>query len=84
MNLIKGGSVMGWGWNKPRSKFGKWLDSHGIEQEECVRGSKVSRNTISKLCNEKKYIPSPKIVKKIMDYVRKVDPSKKMDDFFDV
>ena len=75
---------MVWGWNKPRSKFGRWLDSLGVEQEEFCEKSKVSRNTISKLCNDKEYIPSPKVMKKIMDIVRKLDSSKRMDDFFDI
>jgi DNA-binding XRE family transcriptional regulator len=75
---------MVWGWRKPRSKFGRWLDQQGIEQMEFAKKISVSRNTVSTLCNDKEYIPSPKVMKKVMVAVRKVDPGKKMDDFFDV
>lgn len=75
---------MVWGFRKPRSKFGRWLDRQGMEQEEFSKSSKVSRNTVSKLCNDNNYIPSPKVMKKIMDTVRKFDKSKTMNDFFDI
>ncbi|MEC2074485.1 helix-turn-helix domain-containing protein [Metabacillus fastidiosus] len=75
---------MVWGFRKPRSKFGRWLDRQGMEQEEFSKSSKVSRNTVSKLCNDKNYIPSPKVMKKIMDTVRKFDKSKTMNDFFEI
>ncbi|MED4454505.1 helix-turn-helix transcriptional regulator [Metabacillus fastidiosus] len=75
---------MVWGFRKPRSKFGRWLDRQGMEQEEFSKNSKVSRNTVSKLCNDKNYIPSPKVMKKIMDTVRKFDKSKTMNDFFEI
>ncbi|MED4461134.1 helix-turn-helix transcriptional regulator [Metabacillus fastidiosus] len=76
--------MMVWGFRKPRSKFGSWLDRQGMEQEEFAKSSKVSRNTVSKLCNDKNYIPSPKVMKKIMDTVRKFDKSKTMNDFFEI
>lgn len=82
--ICVGGNSMVWGFKKPRSKFGRWLNRQGIEQEEFSKDSKVSRNTISKLCNDKEYIPSPKVIKKIINAVRKVDSNKTMDDFFDI
>ncbi|MGG3925169.1 helix-turn-helix transcriptional regulator [Metabacillus fastidiosus] len=75
---------MVWGFRKPRSKFGRWLDRQGMEQEEFSKSSKVSRNTVSKLCNDKNYIPSPKVMRKIMNTVRKFDKSKTMNDFFEI
>ncbi|KOO52717.1 helix-turn-helix domain-containing protein [Priestia koreensis] len=72
------------GWNKPRSKFGRWLDEKGKEQEEFVEMSKVSRNTVSKLCNDPTYIPGAKVMKSVMDAVRKMDKRKRINDFFDV
>ena len=75
---------MVWGWKKQRSKFGRWLDIQGVEQEEFVKKSKVSRNTISKLCNDREYIPSPKVMKKVLDVIRKTDPGAKPQDFFDI
>lgn len=75
---------MVWGWKKSRSKFGRWLDSQGIEQTEFSKKAKVSRNTISTLCNDKSYIPSPKVMKKVLDAVRRIDPNAKMNDFWDM
>ena len=72
------------GWGKKRSKFGRWLDSTGTEQEEFINLSKVSRNTVSKLCNDNTYIPGTKVMKKVMDAVRKIDKKKSMHDFFDI
>jgi hypothetical protein len=75
---------MVWGWKKPRSKFGRWLDTQGIEQMEFSKKAKVSRNTVSTLCNDKSYIPSPKIMKRVLDTARKLDPKAKMNDFWDM
>jgi len=75
---------MFWWKNPKRSKFGKWLDREGITQIDFAEKCKVSSRTIWKLCNEKEYIPSPVILKKVMSYVRKLDSSKRADDFFDI
>ncbi|MGW9019440.1 helix-turn-helix domain-containing protein [Priestia megaterium] len=70
-------------WNNPkRSKFGKWLDREGIEQTEFAERAKVSRNTVWRLCNKKDYIPTPKILRKIIDTVKKIDKNKDINDFF--
>jgi len=34
------------------------------------------------LCNKKDYIPTPKILKKIIDTVKKIDKNKDINDFF--
>lgn len=70
--------------NIKRSKFGKWLDTKGVTQVDFADTSKVSRKTIWKLYNEKDYIPSSSILKKIMKTVRTIDKNKKTDDFFDI
>jgi transcriptional regulator with XRE-family HTH domain len=75
---------MVWGWKKPRSKFGRWLDEQGIGQLEFAEKSNVSRNTISKACNDKEYIPSPKVMKKILDAARKIDSKVKREHFWDI
>lgn len=73
---------MSW-WKSPkRSKFGRWLDREGITQQEFCDQSKISRATLSVICNRKDYSPSPKILKKLMDQVKKIDRSKEPDDFF--
>lgn len=68
---------------KPRSKLGRWLDNRGISQEWLVKKSKVSRNTISELCADKRD-PTMVTVKKIMKAIREVDPGARSEDFFDI
>ncbi|MGM7724389.1 helix-turn-helix domain-containing protein [Metabacillus sp. Hm71] len=50
---------------KPRTKFGKFLDREGITQIEIEEKSKLSRRTISRLCNDKEYRPKYETVLKI-------------------
>jgi transcriptional regulator with XRE-family HTH domain len=82
MNLK--GEVKMWGIGKPRSKLGKFLYSHGLEQQELAKTAKVSENTISKACNNKDYIPRQDVMKKLLKAIRKVDPNAKMSDFWDM
>lgn len=69
---------------KKRSRLGKFLDREGFTQEELVKVSKVSRNTISRICSDPDYTPTTSTVKKIMQAIRKIDPGAKVDDFFDM
>lgn len=46
------------GKKKNPTKLGKWLDQNGIEQQELEDATGVSRNTISRLCNNKSHNPS--------------------------
>jgi predicted transcriptional regulator len=73
-----------WGFGKPRSKLGKWLDKRSIEQKDLEKSAKVSHKTISKACNEKDYVPSPGVMKKILKAIREIDPNAKMNDFWDM
>lgn len=78
-----GESVFGLG--KKRSKLGKWLDDRGISQQWLSKDSKVSRSTVSELCKyEPEHEPTQGTIKKLMNSLRKVDPSAKVDDFFDM
>jgi hypothetical protein len=43
----------------------------------------VSKNTVSKACNEKEYIPRQDAIKKILKAIRKVDPASRFISFFD-
>lgn len=72
------------GFGKPRSKLGKWLDSRGISQEWLATKTKISRNTISKIASDKDYSPTLATVKKIMKAIREVDKGANSSDFFDV
>ncbi|TDL87674.1 XRE family transcriptional regulator [Vibrio vulnificus] len=68
----------------PRSKVGKLIDEHGYTQEEFVSASGISRNTISRVCSDPKYVPSAGVLKKIMKAVRSIDAGAKADDYFDL
>ncbi|GIP38619.1 hypothetical protein J31TS4_18990 [Paenibacillus sp. J31TS4] len=72
------------GLGKRRTKLGKWLDARGYNQEDLVKASKVSRNTISRACNELDYTPSISVIKKIIKALREVDPSVRADRFWDL
>jgi transcriptional regulator with XRE-family HTH domain len=70
--------------SKKRSKLGKLIDRHGYSQEELREETRVSRNTISKACNDPDYVPSPSVMKKLMKAIRALDPGAKADDYFDL
>jgi transcriptional regulator with XRE-family HTH domain len=69
---------------KKRSKLGKLIDQHGYTQEELREESGVSRNTVSKACNDPDYVPAPTVLKKLMKAIRKLDPGAKADDYFNL
>lgn len=60
------------GLGKPRSRFGRFLDSHGISQQEVADKSGVSRGTISRLCQGDKFEPKIKNAMKIVKALRKL------------
>ncbi|EOP18427.1 MULTISPECIES: helix-turn-helix domain-containing protein [Bacillus] len=72
------------GKKKNRTKLGKWLDQNGIEQQELENATGVSRNTISRLCNNKSHIPSFPVIQKIFRAIKKVDRGAKITDFWDM
>lgn len=72
------------GKRKARSKVGKLIDKHGYTQEEFVSASGISRNTISRVCRDPKYVPSAGVLKKIMKAVRSIDAGAKADDYFNL
>uniref|UniRef100_UPI00402AC9F7 helix-turn-helix domain-containing protein n=1 Tax=Bacillus sp. DX2.2 TaxID=3073452 RepID=UPI00402AC9F7 len=72
------------GKRKNRTKLGKWLDKNGIEQQELEEETGVSRNTISRLCNNKSHMPSFPVVQKIIRAIKKVERNAKVTDFWDM
>ncbi|MDC7783879.1 helix-turn-helix domain-containing protein [Priestia megaterium] len=70
------------GLGKNRSKFGKWLDQHGIPQKVIAERSNVSKSTISNMCSDPKYMPSLKTASKVIKEVKKLDKSIKYEDFW--
>jgi transcriptional regulator with XRE-family HTH domain len=72
------------GLGKKRTPIGKWIDRNQWSQEKLREKSRVSRDTISRMCNDKNYIPGPTVKKKILDTIRKVEPNIKSSDFWDM
>jgi predicted transcriptional regulator len=73
-----------WGISKPRSQLGKWIDQKGLEQQDLAKDANVSKNTVTKACSDKDYIPRQDVMKKLLKAIRKVDPQAKMSDFWDM
>lgn len=73
---------MNWfGLGKPRSKFGEYIDSKGISQQELSDKTGVNRNTISQLANDENARPSWKVERRIMDFIRDNDDDASGDDW---
>lgn len=77
-------ALFGFGTGKKRSKIGKFIDKHGYTQEDLREASGVSRNTISRACNDPDYVPSPTVMKKLLKAIRSIDPGAKADRFWDM
>lgn len=58
------------GLGKKRSIFGKFIDKQRILQIEVEEETKLSNPIITKLCNDDKYVPSPKTQRVILRFVR--------------
>jgi transcriptional regulator with XRE-family HTH domain len=77
-------SLPGWGLGKTRTRLGMWLHRNGYTQEDLVRSSGVSRNTISSACSDPDYVPSGSVMQKILKALREVDASVRADHFWDL
>lgn len=69
---------------KQRTKLGAFLDRNGFTQNDLEKVARLSRPTVSKACNDKEYIPSPTVMKKILQAIRKINPHAKSTDFWDM
>ncbi len=67
-----------------RTKLGKWLDRNGIEQKELEVAAKVSRSTITRLCNDKNHVPTLTIIQKIMKAIKRFDSKVNVHNFWDM
>ena len=72
------------GLGKRRSRFGKYLDSHSISQQEISKESGVSKSTISRLCQPEENDPTLGVAKKIIKSLKKYDSSVDYRDFWDM
>jgi putative transcriptional regulator len=71
------------GIGKDRSKLGRYIDQHGISQKELEK-SGVSRATISRLCSDDEHQPTIGTAKKIIQFLKRIDPKVNYHDFFDM
>lgn len=71
------------GLGKYRTKFGKWLDHIGVNQDDIAKHSRVSTATISRMCSERGYAPKYATFSKINKYLRKLGYDAEYDDFWD-
>ena len=72
------------GLNKPRSKFGRFLDRKGIEQKEVAERAKVSEMTITRLCNDSDHQPRISTWVKIQRARKSMGYEVDRDKFFDI
>lgn len=70
---------------KMSTKFGDWFYNEQDEynQNEFADEAGVSRATIITACNQTGWMPSQTVMKKIMDVVKDIDPSKRASHFWD-
>lgn len=74
--------MFGEAWEKPRSKFGRYIDKAGIKQQWIAEKSRVSRGTISQLAIDDSRSPTYINAKKIEKAIRQVDPKFSAADFW--
>lgn len=72
------------GLGKPRSKFGKWLDREGIQQVEVAKKANVSTATITRICNEKEYVPKISTWVKVQRALKSMGYDVDRNNFFDM
>lgn len=73
------------GLGKKRTKFGRWLDKQeDINQLTLEEATDLSRPTISKLCNNKKYRPKISTIYRINKGLKKLKKNVKVEDFLDL
>jgi hypothetical protein len=73
------------GLGKPRSRFGKFVDKYlGNGGQERIREiSRVSRETVSRVCKSDDYVPSGRTMRSLLNAVKKLTgKSVKSDDFW--
>ncbi|MGZ0135660.1 helix-turn-helix domain-containing protein [Priestia megaterium] len=73
------------GLGKQRTRFGRWLDKQeDINQLGLEQATNLSRHTISRLCNDKQYIPKFSTVHKINRGLKRLKKDVKVEDFLQI
>jgi transcriptional regulator with XRE-family HTH domain len=73
--MVNGVLFMIFGLGKRRTKFGRFIDKEEIKQIELEELTGLSRGTISKICNDKKYRPKFETVMKIKKALKQLGKS---------
>lgn len=60
------------GLGKERTAFGEYLDKIGVKQERISEESGLTRNTISRACNDLDYVPKKAVQKILVEAARKL------------
>ena len=72
------------GLNKPRSKFGKWIDKRGINQSWIAKKASVSKGTVSQLASDDNRVPTLNNAKKIIKALQSAEYNVDYSDFWDM
>lgn len=67
-----------------RSKLGRFLEKHGYNQSQLSKMADLNKNTVTRIYTDSSYMPSGNTISKVMKALRRLDPSLKAEDFFDV
>ncbi|MFI8716035.1 transcriptional regulator [Brevibacillus brevis] len=70
------------GLGKPETKVKKMLKKHGKTQEWLCTAAPISKDTGTKVCADPDYIPVPKVAKKILVALRKLEPDVKHEELW--
>lgn len=72
------------GIGKPRSKFGKWVDKNGIMQREIAKKAKISEMSLTRMCNDKDYVPKISTWVKVQRALKSMGYDVDRDNFFNM
>jgi DNA-binding XRE family transcriptional regulator len=67
-----------------RSKLGRFLEKHGYNQSQLSKMADLNKNTVTRIYTDSSYMPSGNTISKVMKALKRLDPSLKAEDFFDV
>ncbi|MFP3668809.1 transcriptional regulator [Priestia sp. SIMBA_032] len=67
-----------------RSKVGRFLEKYGYTHAHLTKMTGLNKNTVTKVYTDSNYIPNGQTMKKVMKALKRLDPSLKAEDFYDV
>jgi hypothetical protein len=73
---------MFFGLGKKRSKFGKFVDREEIRQIDIEVTAKLSRGTISRLCNDPDHVPTYATASKVIRALKRLGHNVDQSDFW--